>query len=77
MLKFVQDKTLFILPWVTISFGSIFRFSRGEGFLLGSWSSRNGVLAFIMGGRRSLSVEVLIELVTRIECEKEPRRDFF
>ena len=26
-----------------------------------------------MGGRRSVSVEVLIELVTRINGEKEPR----
>ena len=59
------------LPCVTISLGSIFRFSRGEGFLLGSWPSRNGVLALIMGGRRSFSVEVLIELVTKIELMKK------
>ena len=52
---------------MTISFGSIFLFSRGEGFLLGSGPSRNGVRAFIIGGRRSVSVEVLIELVTKIK----------
>ena len=57
---------------MTISFGSIFLFSRGEGFLLGSGPSRNGVRAFIIGGRRSVSVEVLIELVTKIQGKNEP-----
>ena len=57
---------------MTISFGSIFLFSRGDAFLLGSGPSRNGVRAFIIGGRRSVSVEVLIELVTKIQGNSEP-----